>query len=58
MFKAYFSQTYGFDEPDTAYKSLLQYYQPPNNIQGQEQIHNNIQFIEMYMPKYSFFFGI
>ena len=38
MFKEYPAQKYGFDELDTAYKSLLQYYQPPNIIQGKEQL--------------------
>jgi hypothetical protein len=38
MFKASPDQEYGFDEPNPEITSLLQYYQPPNTIEGKEQL--------------------
>ncbi len=37
MFKAHPNQQYGFDKPDST-ASLLQYYRPPNTINGKEQL--------------------
>jgi hypothetical protein len=37
MFKAHPNQLYGFDEPDSV-ASLREYYQPPNIINGNEQL--------------------